>query len=642
MDGFLAFNSTTRARLLNLLSPVLVLAIVLLAAVLRFHEIGRQSLWNDEGNTLRLVERPIPSLLENASHDIHPPGYYLALKAWWSLTGESEFALRAFSALAGLLTVACVYALGRALSAPGAGALAALLVAVNAFSVYYGQEARMYALLALCAAASMLIFARWTARPAWKTALALALINAAGLYTQYTYPAVMLTQGVMFIAWWLGRPNRRTLMMYFGLNVLMILLFVPQLSTALTQIGMWPRTGHATDAGTGLATVAQWLVYGNTANRLPWTSYLWPGLFMLASFLPDWLRNPQPGWWRRILPLLWLLITVVPFFALGLFRDANLKFLLTVQIAVAIMIGRGAWLLWEIGSPNLFIFLEALPRLLAVAGVFSILSFSNDALNNLYDNPAFARSDYRAMSKAILADERPGDAIVLDAPNQWEVFTYYYHGSDPIFPLPEGLGGDDPKTIASVNKVIDANRRIFVLYWGESERDPNRVVEKTLTDRAFEASSAWSGDVRFVEYATLPQSAGIDTGITAKFGESIALESATISAASVRIGDVIGVKLAWKTDKPIAIRYKVFVQLLDSSGKLVAQHDGEPGNNMALTTTWQPGTTIQDAHGLLVPLNLPAGDYTLIAGLYDMNNPQNRLPVGPSDHVDLGTIHVSP
>src|SRR5215471_6400520 len=119
MDRLLPFNSTTRAWLINRLSPVVVLLIVLLAAALRLHEIGRQSLWNDEGNTLRLVERSVPSLLENASHDIHPPGYYLALKAWWSLTGESEFALRAFSALTGLLTVACVYTLGRALAAPG-------------------------------------------------------------------------------------------------------------------------------------------------------------------------------------------------------------------------------------------------------------------------------------------------------------------------------------------------------------------------------------------------------------------------------------------------------------------------------------------------------------------------------------------
>src|SRR5258708_16349878 len=91
---------------------LLPLLIVLLAALLRFHMIDHQSLWNDEGNTLRLIERPLNELLINAAHDIHPPGYYLALKGWWTFTGEMEFALRAFSALAGMLTEACVYALG--------------------------------------------------------------------------------------------------------------------------------------------------------------------------------------------------------------------------------------------------------------------------------------------------------------------------------------------------------------------------------------------------------------------------------------------------------------------------------------------------------------------------------------------------
>src|SRR5215468_10772249 len=144
---------------------VLPFLIVFLAAALRLHWLGHQSLWNDEGNTLRLVERSIPDLLVAASRDIHPPGYYLALKAWWALTGESEFALRSFSAFMGVLTVACVYALGRSLFASGVGVLASLLVALNAFSVYYSQEARMYAMLALVAAAAMLVFIRWTARP---------------------------------------------------------------------------------------------------------------------------------------------------------------------------------------------------------------------------------------------------------------------------------------------------------------------------------------------------------------------------------------------------------------------------------------------------------------------------------------------
>src|SRR5258708_14209296 len=99
MDQLIPLNSRTREQLTRQITKLLPLGIILLAAVLRFHLLGSQSLWNDEGNTLRLVERPIPILLQNASHDIHPPGYYLPLKAWWLPTGPTEFDLRALSAL---------------------------------------------------------------------------------------------------------------------------------------------------------------------------------------------------------------------------------------------------------------------------------------------------------------------------------------------------------------------------------------------------------------------------------------------------------------------------------------------------------------------------------------------------------------
>src|SRR5258706_2289879 len=101
------------AKMRQRLYRLLPLIVVLFAAVVRFHLLDHQSLWNDEGSSLRLVQRSIPDLVAAARLDIHPPGYYIALKGWRALAGESEFALRALSAFAGIVTVACVYALGR-------------------------------------------------------------------------------------------------------------------------------------------------------------------------------------------------------------------------------------------------------------------------------------------------------------------------------------------------------------------------------------------------------------------------------------------------------------------------------------------------------------------------------------------------
>ena len=98
--------------------------------------------------------------------------------------------------------------------------------------------------------------------------------------------------------------------------------------------------------------------------------------------------------------------------------------------------------------------------------------------------------------------------------------------------------------------------------------------------------------------------------------------------------------MVWSTSAVLDRRYKVFLQLLDSNGRLVAQRDSEPAGGSAMTTVWPAGVAIVDNHALLLPSDLPAGDYTLIVGLYDINDSAARLPVGDSTYLELGTIEV--
>ena len=52
-----------------------VVAIVLLIATgARLYRIDAPSLWNDEGNSLRLAERSPSDLIDATARDIHPPG----------------------------------------------------------------------------------------------------------------------------------------------------------------------------------------------------------------------------------------------------------------------------------------------------------------------------------------------------------------------------------------------------------------------------------------------------------------------------------------------------------------------------------------------------------------------------------------
>lgn len=626
------------------------LIIVLLAWAVRVHWLDHQSLWNDEGNSLRLAQRSTGDLIDAAGQDIHPPGYYLVLKAWIGLAGESEFSLRALSALEGVLAVAVTIALGSVLFSRGTGVLAGLLVALSPFAVYYSQETRMYAQLGLLSAASMWAFVLWvrTARTRW--ALALALINAAGLYTQYSFPFTLLAQAGLFALWLAldpGRARRRSLVPYATLNLLTLLLFLPWLPTAWDQVTSWPRTGVDLAPGEQLRTVGTWITYGSTAGEISALRFLWPGFLVAAALWPPGarrLRRTLPYGWRVGLPLAWAGVVIGALLLSGAYREANLKFLLPAQIAAALLIGQGARRLWrpypgensirQIGLGRWRIGLRAeiklvsIRRMLAAVCLFLVVIGQVQALDSLYVEDQYARPDYRAMAAYIMAGAGPGDAIILDAPNQAEVFSYYYHGTAPVYGLPRGLGGDDAQTRAGVDAVIRDHARIFVLFWGETERDPNRVVQATLDASAYPVASAWYGDVRLAHYAVLgPAPTAPQTSLDARFGESIALTGFALSTEAARPGDVLGVTLFWTSAAPLDRRYKVTVQLLAPDGTLAAQHDAEPAGNRALTPTWTPGETVIDTHGLVIPPGLPPDLYTLIAGLYDIDAPLDRLPV---------------
>lgn len=680
-----------------------ILLLLLVAFALRIHNLGGQSLWNDEGNSFVQSLRPLPEIISNAARDIHPPGYYLLLAGWRWLFGTSEFGLRSLSLFASLLTVAFTYSIGTRLFSRPAGWIAAAVVAINTFSIYYAQEARMYALLGLWSAAGMWLIvvhssqARATSHQlSAKNAslpfiLGLGFVNAAGLYTHYAYPFVMLVQGVVVLVVvggrWLVTSGKQSaqgaelsairyppsassidhqplatshslLLPFTVANLLALLLFAPLLPTAIRQVTGWPSTGQPIPLNEALTLIGGWFAIGLTySERLDPLLVQIPqvlALFGLIGIVIQLWRTPQRS--IVLMPLFWVIIPVGLFLLLGLFRPANLKFLLPAQIGLALWIGAAA-----VSASALQIIRSYSQWIIGGLMAIWLILLASDSLPLLYDDPRFQRADYRAITHLIAHDGRLADAVILNAPNQEEVFRYYlmnpmdydspyYHyarfqSSVPIYPLPAGLGGDDAATEAAVETIIGEHRRIFVLFWGEAERDPNRVVERILDTQTFQAGEdRWYGDVRLAIY-TLSDQTGRAQQVNAAFGDSITLQSAQVNSGPFALTgadkrDVVQVELQWSASASLPINYKVFLQLLRPDGSLAAQRDSEPVNGARPTSTWTAGENVTDRHGLVLPADLPTGDYMLIVGLYDPNT-GTRLPVGERDYLELGTIRVT-
>jgi len=672
---------------------ILLIAILLLAAALRFYRLDGQSLWNDEGNSVRLAQRSLALVTAGAAGDIHPPAYYYLLWAWIRLFGDSEFAVRGLSAVLGLLLVAVTYALGRELYRPALGLTAAFLAAISPFQVYYSQEARMYILVALVGAAATYFFIRLiqqqTTQPS--TYLAYALLTAVGLYTHYSYPVVVAVHNAIYALWLLTTWQRghvgARLLRWGAVQLGALLLYVPWLAIAWPKITGYGAISQAHPPAYILAQAFRHYTLGPTAGDTPWTSWLSVGLLLLAligltrqfavhppsSTTPNSqpptrnsqlltrnsklkTPNPQPPtpnsqFALRLLLPLYALAPVALMVGLSFSRPAyRPKFFLVGTPAFHLILAHAILLFQPSDRPTTQppTLLPFRPSTLytAGAGLFVALT-AVPGLYNTYHNPDYARDDYRGIAHYIQAVARDGDAILLDAPNQWEVFTYYYGDVPSIYPLPRSRPLNQAATAAELEEIATTHQRIFALYWGVSEADPSRFVESWLEGHTYRAADSWHGGVRLVVYA-VPQIADTHAPqhpLGLSVGDAVALRGYSLAADAMEAGDILQLTLFWEARQRPAERYKVFVQLLDGANQIVGQLDSEPAGNLLPTDTWQAGQTVTDRYGVLVQPGTPPGEHHLIVGMYSLSS-GGRLPVqqdGESlgDHVVLGRVTVT-
>jgi hypothetical protein len=110
-------------------------------------------------------------------------------------------------------------------------------------------------------------------------------------------------------------------------------------------------------------------------------------------------------------------------------------------------------------------------------------------------------------------------------------------------------------------------------------------------------------------------------------GDAIRLTGYDIAADRLRPGGDLTLTLYWESLRTLTTNYTVFTQLLGPDGQLYAQADRQPLQGRWPTSQWQPGQKYVDKFVLQVNPAAPAGDYTLLAGLYDLNTGQRATAV---------------
>ena len=169
--------------------PVLACLAGLLFIVMRLWGLTAYCLDGDEIFSLLAARQDFGGLLATAVADVsHPPLFYILLKLWIAMGGQSLLWLRLLPAVISIATLVPIYLMCRELKLrPWETALAVAMLALNGFVIHYAQHLRMFVLLQFFAAWSTWILIRLLASPrtTWRDWLFCFLVNLGLIYSHY-------------------------------------------------------------------------------------------------------------------------------------------------------------------------------------------------------------------------------------------------------------------------------------------------------------------------------------------------------------------------------------------------------------------------------------------------------------------------
>jgi mannosyltransferase len=175
------------------------LIVVVIGLVLRLVKLD-QSFWLDEASQAQQSIMSVGEIWFHRTNDFQPPLFYL-LSHYWMQFSHTEIWLRLLPVTFGVLSIIAIYKLGNEIlkeekivlfgNTIQPGLIAAFLLAINPYLVYYSQEFRMYSLVVLLSIVAMYLLV--------KKSRLLFVFNAILLYTHYSTVLLFLAQAVYIV-----------------------------------------------------------------------------------------------------------------------------------------------------------------------------------------------------------------------------------------------------------------------------------------------------------------------------------------------------------------------------------------------------------------------------------------------------------
>lgn len=585
---------------------------IFLVAAFHISSIQNRYMRDDEEIAFRTTNQDLSyTIWYQATQDVHAPVWFSSFWIWRQFIGDSEFMGRVYSVFATMLTLALVYQIGRTwFNSAKVGIFAILILGANSYFFTYGLEIRPYAVNMLVATLSMWCFYRWLKRRTLFSAVLYGLTVALMLYQHYFIVFLVIAQALYLL--FLARPTRQMLVQIIGAWLLAFLMWSPWFPVAIHQvetlISIESGFGNARGvAGIGSTTEPTTLNGILTLINLATSGQ--PGLYLLVLVIGLIYAWRKKSYW---LLLLWALaVPAVALLVNMVFSVYTPRYITYLSIGVGLVMAVG---------------IASLPRRIQWLALIVFVSISLWSIPSQF-SPRIIK--YRDLYQQVAKEAQTGDVLYVE-PVVWGDNVVWWQMSHYL----------PPKLFTSFTSDIDqaqmARRIWFVTNdWFNADvqtnfkkLEPNYPVQQVIGD----CNPLWCYLIQLMEAPPLktPQT----------FGTEMPFWGADVNSIS---DSSVDIHLWWKVDKTPTTSYSIGLQLLDSSGNLVAQADGpinHYGNETVDTNVMQPGKIYIDYRSLALPSVITAGTYQLQLIVYDWQTGKRLLLTDGEDHLMLDPINI--
>ncbi len=628
-----------------------VAALVLLTAFvaygLRTATLTAQSMWIDEVMALEFTEGSFAETMNTIVQPQHNgPLFYLLLYLWRQVVGDTDFAVRYLSVVLSVLTLPLMYRWAKGLAGRRGALVAVWLLAFSPFSLWYAQEAKMYALHVFAVVASSLALleafrcGRW-----WRWAL-YGLLTPVVLYSHFFGALLLASQGAVAVL--LGWKRWKRLLAYAGTMAVVVAVHLPLIGIGLRVLQNYQpqeRWRFFVGLGTVLPDLVGRFFFRVPEYDLPWWQLLLAGGLIVGGGVAAALsrrKGPVVALLQATLPiaLFYGVSFVVPVYSAKYLSAALPSVLVLVAVAVI-----GLARLWKPAC----LLLIALGMLM-VGGIVRDLT-----------DPAVQRGDWRFVADYVEGHEGSNDIVIVYAEYAVNAFERYYEGLSEVSVPPAAVIHDPWEYYRTLAEEYD---RLWLILYHDRAAAPENLLQAGVQEQYPMMTGQYpnGGEIALLGYqlrTSYPGLPGEASTLEACFANGLCLAGYALDGTTLAATDPppephppsnwLHVVLYWEREPEIdAASVRPLVRLIDGAYQVWG---GDLQDYRSLfrrfpPAEWKPGQVVESHFDVNLNPLTPPGSYRLEVSLAVDGDENQRIALldpqegMPADRLVFETISI--